>query len=178
MIVFDTETTGFLSNSFVPNNLQPKIIEFAAVKLDGNFEKVGELEFLCNPNESLTKIVRDLTGITDADLKDKPTFGFYYDQVLEFFSGEKTMVAHNLIFDYKMLNLELERIGKKEGFPMPERKICTMHLTKCLLGKWLKLSHMHEILTSKQMINAHRAMDDVNALVECVKVLRHMELLK
>ncbi len=178
MIVFDTETTGLLSSSFVPSAMQPKIIEFAAIKLNDKFEEVSRLEFLCNPGEKLTKKITDLTGITDKDLGDKPNFYFYYPQLVDFFNDEKTMVAHNLIFDYRMLKLELTRIGKQDGFPMPERKICTMHLTKPLLAKWLKLSHLYEHLTKKTLVNAHRAMNDVEALTDCVRILNEMEWIK
>ena len=47
MIVFDLETTGLPKAEGSDLDLQPRIIEFGAIRLtDGNFEEYDRLEFM------------------------------------------------------------------------------------------------------------------------------------
>jgi len=175
MIIFDTETTGIPSSIGTPLIRQPHIIEFAAIKLDDKtMKEIDRLEFLCCPEQPLTPFITRLTGITNEDVKDKPVFASYYPALVRFFKGEKTLVAHNMAFDMKMLTIELQRIGISafDDFPMPEKKLCSMISSKYINGKWMKLAHLYEHLTGDKFKEAHRAMKDTEALTECVKILR------
>ena len=53
MIVFDLETTGLPLADGADINLQPRITEFGAIKLDDDFKETEKLEFLVNPGISL-----------------------------------------------------------------------------------------------------------------------------
>ena len=54
MIVFDLETTGLPKAEGSELDLQPKIIEFGAIRFtDGNFKEYDRLEFMCNPGHNL-----------------------------------------------------------------------------------------------------------------------------
>ena len=49
MIVFDLETTGLPKAEGSDLDIQPRIIEFGAIKVDDDFNEVGRLQFLCSP---------------------------------------------------------------------------------------------------------------------------------
>ena len=169
MIVFDTETTGLPKAEGSSLDQQPKIIEFGAVKLDEDLKEIERLEFFCHPGYDLPPIITKITGITDDKLKDEKPFVAYYQQVCEFFLGEKTLVAHNLPFDRKLLKFELERIDKLTKFPWPYEHICTVEVGESVWGKKRKLGDIYEELTGANMKGAHRATADVEALIEVVK---------
>ena len=169
MIILDTETTGLLNALATPLERQPRIIEFAAIKLDDKtFEQISAMTFLCNPGFPLEPKITRITSITDEMLKNEKPFSFYYDDLLRFFSDDITMIAHNAAFDYLMLKNEIKRLGKEDEFPMPTKIICTVERSKRLLGRRLKLSDMYELLCKKKIKEAHRAMNDTQALAECV----------
>ena len=117
MIVFDLETTGLPKAEGSDLDMQPRIIEFGAIKLDKDLEEVDRLEFFCNPGHELDPQIIKITGITDEMLKDEKPFVANYLSLCEFFLGEKTIVAHNLPFDRKVLKFELERLDKLTKFP-------------------------------------------------------------
>lgn len=173
MIVFDTETTGLTKAASMPIDQQPKIIEFAAIKLDDEtLEEVDRIEFFCNPREKLDDFVVNFTGITDEILKDQPTFQENYSNLCDFFLGEKVMVAHNCQFDRSMLEFELRRLNKVKNFPWPPVHICTVEKSMPIRKYRLKLFQLYKIATNSEIEEAHRAMADVESLVACVKYLR------
>jgi DNA polymerase III epsilon subunit-like protein len=173
MIVFDTETTGLPKPAAVPLIEQPKIIEFAAIKLDDKtLKEVGRMEFLCNPQERLDPFIIKNCHITDEMLADKPPFVYYYPQLVEFFFGTRKMAAHNIGFDRDLLTFELMRLDRMSRFPWPPEHICTVEASYAIKNHRLKLSLLHEIVTGKPHKDAHRAMADTEALVTCIRWLR------
>ena len=46
MIVFDLETTGLPKAEGSDLDIQPRIIEFGAIKVDDNFKEVDRFQFL------------------------------------------------------------------------------------------------------------------------------------
>jgi DNA polymerase-3 subunit alpha (Gram-positive type) len=173
MIVFDTETTGLPKSNSMPIDQQPKIIEFAAIKLDDDtLEEVDRIEFFCNPREKLTEFIIDFTGITDDMLKDEPVFQENYLRLCEFFLGEKEMVAHNCQFDRSLLTFELRRLNKVDRFPWPYIHTCTVEKSLPIKKHKMKLLQLYKHATGSDIEEAHRAMADVESLVACVKYLR------
>jgi len=179
MIIFDTETTGLIKANIVDLDKQPKIIEFAAIKLDDKtLEEVGRIEFLVNPKEPLDKFIVKLTGITDAKIKNEKSFEHHYEKLADFFLGEKYLLAHNIAFDMGMLKNDLARIGRLTQFPYPPIQICTVVQTFQIKGYRLNLSKMHQHLFGEDFPEAHRAMNDVEALTKCVKNLINNQIIK
>jgi DNA polymerase III epsilon subunit-like protein len=172
MIVFDTETTGLPQPSVVSLDLQPQIIEYAAVKMDSKLKVIDKMTFLCKPSIQLPAIITKITGLKDEDLADKPPFSEFYDQLCEFHLGETEMLAHNVDFDRKLLMFDLSRIGKQFNFPWPSRHICTVEATMHFENKRLKLQELYEMATGKPLEQTHRAMDDVEALLEVLRWLK------
>ena len=92
MIVFDLETTGLPKAEGSDLDIQPKIIEFGAIKIDDDeFKEVDRFEFLCNPGHELDPKITKITGITDEMLKDpKPFIAHFKDFSLEKASYQPT----------------------------------------------------------------------------------------
>lgn len=178
MIIFDTETTGLPKPDSCPLEEQPKIIEFAAVKLDNKtLKKVDEIEFLINPGEKLEAIITKITGLTDASLKDAAPFVAYYPALVDFFLGERSMAAHYLAFDRSLLSFDLQRIDKLTRFPWPADHICTVEASYPIKNHRLKLTDLYQIVTGSVHKEAHRAMADVEALATCVRWMRKKGML-
>ena len=170
MIVFDLETTGLPKAEGSDLDLQPRIIEFGAIKVtDGTFEEMERIEFMCNPGHSLDPKITKITGITDEDLKDKKPFIAHFEELSRWFLGQRSLAAHNLSFDRKILRYELERIDKVTKFPCPFNHICTVEIGQGVWGKMRKLGDIHLEVTGNEIKNAHRSLADVEATIEILK---------
>jgi len=101
-IAFDTETTGF-------DRLQDDIIEFSAVKYT-NGEPVDSVDFLIQPRREVPEVITRITGISDDMVRDAPRYEDFHSDITEFL-GEYPLVAHNVDFDYEMLEVHYQRAG-------------------------------------------------------------------
>lgn len=170
MIIYDTETTGLPVAKAAGLAAQPEIIEYAAVKVDNKFKVVDSLEFMCKPLRlPLDPVITKITGIKSDDLEDKEPFANYLDRLTTFHFAESEILAHNLPFDIALMGFEMERLGKTLQFPWPPIHICTVEATYHLKNKRLKLIELYEMATGHPLAQTHRAMDDVMALLECVR---------
>lgn len=170
-LVFDTETTGLLLPGAAALKDQPKIIELAAVvieKSEGSFKIAGEISWLIHPGEEITAEITKITGITNDDLRGKPSFAALAPEIAEFFIGATHLFAHNLPFDVGMLTNELKRCGKEFAFPYPPTQICTVAAFEAVKGRRMKLMELYEWSLKKKFPNAHRALADARALAEVV----------
>ena len=79
----------------------------------------------------------------------------------------KGLRVHNLSFDKNMLGNELMRIDKVLNFPWPKKDICTVKKSKHYEGHRLSLGKLYKYLFNKELLNAHRAKNDVTAQSEC-----------
>lgn len=106
-IAFDTETTGLEWDK------DDRIIELGAVELINHVPTGKTFQTYINPGRPVSEATIRITGITDADLVDKPAFEdpSIVDAFLEFI-GDSILVAHNAKFDRGFLNMELQRCGK------------------------------------------------------------------
>jgi DNA polymerase III alpha subunit (gram-positive type) len=162
-LVFDTETTGIPKHPNAQDEVQPRIIEFGGILVDGSGTVLEELSLLFNPDEPLEEVITKITGLTDDDLKDEPRFGEKLSVMRVFFSKADVMIAHNLPFDKTMMELELER-AKVESWPWPKIEICTVQEHADEWGRRPKLVELYEHYTGEKLAQKHRAVDDVKAL--------------
>jgi len=181
MIVFDTETTGLPLAQTAPITSQPKIIEIAIIKLDDNLKEVDRYETLINPEMDIPKEASAVNNITNEDVKDKPPFAAIYSKLCELFLGESDVYAHNCAFDMDMLVFELRRLGHEFRFPYPMNQNCTVELSRPLLQgddapRSLRQVDLYWHAFEKKY-SAHRAMSDVEALVEYIKWMRKQYLI-
>lgn len=175
MIIFDTETTGLINNPSSPLHQQPEIIEIAAIKLDDeSLEEVSRYQTLIRPKQiPLPAKIVEITGITDDMLTDQRTFPRILPSLTDFFLGERICVAHNCSYDIGMFTLEMRRLDWMARFPWPSRHICTVEQNMDITGRRMKLGELYKYVTKgKEIEGAHRAMNDVEALVEVVRWMR------
>ena len=177
MLAFDTETTGLLRPSATDLYLQPYIIEIYVCKFDDEFTVVDSFHSLVKPPVPISEEITKITGIDNEMVRNAPTFIGIYHDLCDFFAGEKTIFAHNCTFDVNMLRNELARHGLQYKFPWPQEHICTVEASMPILNKRIKLLDLYKMATGKEMENAHRAEDDVRAMVKCIEWLYGEELL-
>ena len=178
-IIIDTETTGLPVNSIIDIKKQPEIIEFAAIKIDDEtLEEIDRLEFKVKPKGIISQGASKTHGLYNSDLVNEKPFSARYDQLVDFFLGEKYLVAHNIEFDMNLLKYELIRLGKECQFPYPPNQICTVTKTHSINGYRLNLGKLYNILFGKEMKSAHRAMVDVEYLTECYIELKNRKIIK
>jgi len=166
-IVFDTETTGLPLHAHAPLEAQPHIIEFAAIVLEDG-EPAGDGTLLIHPGMNISPEITRITGLKDEDLKGKPNFRESLPRIRQAFRHCDQVIAHNLRFDKMMLFFELARIGC-EDFDWPTIETCTVETYQELFGFYPKLTYLYQEKIGIPLIQTHRAMDDVKALVQIVQ---------
>jgi DNA polymerase III alpha subunit (gram-positive type) len=169
-LVFDTETTDLISNSAIPLDKQPYVIEFFGHIVDDAGTIHEELEFMCSCPVPIPAIVTKITGLRDNDIAGFPPFKDHIKDIQAIFDKADAIVAHNLSFDLGMLQND----GKRNGyeFKFPAIKICTVEETEHIKGFRLDLTSLHLHLFDEGFLAAHRARNDVNALTRCYLELR------
>lgn len=181
-VVFDTETTGLIKPEITELEKQPEIIELYMAKFvhrtDGVIEQVDEIDTFLLPNGEVSPLITKITGITPLMVKDAPTFGMMFPTIQKFHVGVNEWVAHNCAFDTAMMANEIARIGKIVHFPFPPTKVCTVQSSMCIEQRRLTLTNLHKELFGVPFEGAHRAKDDVQALIRCWKKLIEMGLIK
>lgn len=172
-LIYDTETTGLLKPGIADLASQPKIIEFAVIELDDEYNEVAAHSWLINPGEPISEVITKITGLKDEDLFDKPSFIQALPEIEEVFTGVHRLMAHNLPFDMGMLTNELRRVGREYAFPYPPNQLCTVQLaSELIFGRRAKMTELYETVMGKPLAQTHRALDDVRALVEIVRAQR------
>ncbi|MBM3618441.1 MAG: DNA polymerase III subunit epsilon, partial [Alphaproteobacteria bacterium] len=111
-VVVDVETTGGRAGT-------DRVTEIGAVKLRGG-EIIDEWQSLINPDRAIPAYITQLTGITNAMVRNAPRFSEIADSFAEFLEGA-VFAAHNVNFDYGFITAEFRRVDK--AFRLP--KICT-----------------------------------------------------
>lgn len=98
--VIDIETTG---HSVTTGDC---IIDVGIVVVEKQ-TIVDEYTTLLKPNKSIPTFITQLTGITDEDVADAPSFSNIAQTLIDFFKNSY-LVAHNVPFDLGFLNEELQ----------------------------------------------------------------------
>lgn len=167
--IFDTETTGIPKHPLAKADVQPRIIEFGAVLVDGSGEELERVELLLDPQQKLPPEIFKITGITDDMLLGQPTFADVYPALAAFFEAAECVIAHNLPFDMTVVNLETERFGLPP-MPWPKVQICTVQEHAEEWGRRPRLIELYEHYAGEKLDQNHRAADDCAALaLVCVE---------
>lgn len=167
-LIFDTETTGLVENSGMELSKQPQVIEFygTVIDTDKDYEEVAVLEFLANPGKPLPEVIKKITGIDDALLKDAKKFSDYVGPIGALFAKADACVAHNLSYDKQLMDFEMQRL--KLVMPWPAKLICTVEATIHIKRHRLNLAKLYEhLFPGETFPGAHRAKADVMALKRC-----------
>ena len=103
LVVFDLETTGL-------DLVKDRVIQISYIKVypDGREERGNEL---INPEKPIPDVVVQLTGISNADVKDKPTFKQLAAKLSQVFTGADIAGFNSNHFDVPLLAEEFLRAG-------------------------------------------------------------------
>jgi DNA polymerase III subunit epsilon len=107
-IVLDTETTGLEVRQ------GHRLIEIACVELIERRPSGRHYQTYLNPDRAIDEGAREVTGIADEFLLDKPRFAEVVDEFLAFIGGSE-LIIHNATFDVGFLDAELARLGESYG---------------------------------------------------------------
>ncbi|NEX64098.1 exonuclease domain-containing protein [Noviherbaspirillum galbum] len=114
----DLETSGGSAS-------QDRITEIGIVQVD--LDGVREWSTLVNPGEAIPLFIQHLTGITDAMVKDAPSFADVAGEVAALLEN-RLFIAHNARFDFGFLEHEFRRAGHLFRPPV----LCSVRLSRRL----------------------------------------------
>lgn len=171
-LVFDTETTGLIRNTLVRLEKQPEIFEFFGVSVDMDTLELGEeLHVFAKPTKKMDDGAKKATGKDDSFFVDFEPFSSNAEKIKSFIESHDAVVAHNLMYDFNVINFEFKRIGIDIKWP---RLICTLEKTEFIKGYRISNTDLFKYLfEGEDFDNKHEARADVLALarsyIELVK---------
>lgn len=157
--ILDIETTGGKYN-------EEGITEIAIYKFDGH-KIVDQFSSLVNPEKPIQPFVVNLTGINNEMLRHAPKFYEVAKRIIEITDG-CIMVAHNALFDNRILTTEFDRLG----YHYEKETLCTVELAKKLIPDMPSYS-LGKLVRSLgiPLSDRHRAQGDAKATVALFKML-------
>ncbi len=155
IVVFDIETTGLDDQS-------DQIIELGAVKID-NGNIIEKFSTFVKPTKSIPREVSNLTGITNAMVKNAPPIEFVIRDFYDFTRG-CVLSGHNIIgFDIKFIRREGENVGLDFDNDlidtMNEARVARLKISRFNLGTVTKALGI-------SLEGAHRAWNDAFATAQ------------
>ena len=170
LVLFDTETTGLIFN-------RDEIIEFAAVVLerrDGQIQVMETYDELVtlSPGGFIPTKIEQLTGITNQAVRERGiSKARVCCDIARMFQGNTLLLAYNAHFDLSFLFYMLLRDGDP-GILKGKDKLDLLTVYKDRRSFPHKLCNAIEAYgLSGQVVNSHRAVDDVLATVEVMKAM-------
>lgn len=155
LVIFDLETTGL-------DLVKDRIIQISYIKVypDGREERGNEL---VNPEKPIEPIITQLTGISNEDVKDKPTFKQLGAVLAEKFTGCDFAGFNSNHFDIPLLAEEFLRAGIDFDFSK-----CKMIDAQTIFHKMERrnLAAAYKFYCGRKMeedFEAHRADQDTEA---------------
>ena len=163
IVVFDTETTGL-------DTLNDDIIQIAAIEINkGIVGRDFERFFATDKDLCKTKNIHNISNETllqKATDKRKGLNDFIY------FLSNDALLAHNIKYDFSILNSNLLHEGLKPVNETNNPIFCSLSLTRQLYS--LSSYKLVNILKSLKIkgVNSHDALDDTKATVQLAFVLK------
>ncbi|MDM9631936.1 exonuclease domain-containing protein [Robiginitalea aurantiaca] len=164
--ILDIETTGGKYN-------EEAITEIAIHRFDGD-QVVDTFISLINPEREIQPYVQKLTGIYPKMVRTAPKFYQVAKRIVEITEGT-VLVAHNAMFDYRILRTEFRRLG----FDFQRQTLCTVALSQQLIPE--AESHSLGKLVRSLGIpvsDRHRANGDALATLKLFQVLMNRDIKK
>lgn len=151
-VCFDIETTGLSAKT-------EKITEIGAVKIKAG-QVVDTFSTFVNPEKPIPAKIVELTGITDAMVKDAPSQSEAVRAFLDF-CGDTVLVAHNAPFDTSFIKVACANMGVEYNYT----SLDTVAICRAILPdiKNCKLDTVASYLRLGEF-NHHRAVDDADIL--------------
>lgn len=168
--VFDIETDGLIVDKSYPNIVQ---ISWMIIDFDGVVHKKNNLFINCDFNENSSAFkINKLKPELIKQLGKEPIEA--YQIVINDLKHCKTLVAHNIDFDYDVLFNEFKKYNLK-NIPHDKGKFCTMKWGQKELAKedenikYPKLTELYKHLFNHEITQLHNANSDVIILSKCFK---------
>ena len=154
-MIFDLETTGL-------DLVKDRVIQLSYIKVypNGKEERGDEL---INPEMNIPELITQLTGISNDDVKDKPSFKQLAKKIEEVFQGSDIAGFNSNHFDVPLLAEEFLRAGINFDFS----KACL--IDACTIFKKMErrnLASAYKFYCGRRMeddFEAHRADQDTEA---------------
>ena len=187
-LFFDMEMTGIPKNYKAPvSDLKnwPRVIQIAWLVVDVNGVEISSAEHIVKPNGfTIPADAAKVHGITTQIAIERGVeIRHVLDAVIKDFATAKTLVAHNMAFDEKILGAEFLRAGFSNYIETKSR-FCTMESSAdfCRLPgrynfKWPTLNELHLKLFRESFAGAHQALVDVRACAKCFFELRKLKVM-
>ncbi|TAD89900.1 MAG: 3'-5' exonuclease [Alphaproteobacteria bacterium] len=193
--LFDTETTGFPNRGQLSD--QPHLVQLAAVLVDDAWAVTSSYQAIIRPDGwVIPKEVSDIHGVTQERAIDE---GISEAEALEewvaLVKQAKTLAAHNLAFDLKIMYAAYRRYSGQGARPfggvIPKRLWCTMESSTIVCNlpptekqpaagftkaKAPKLAEALKILCGEEHESAHTADGDCAALIKVAQELDKRKL--
>lgn len=164
LAIVDLETTGTHAG-------RDRVTEVGIVRVDadaaGGAPRVHEWSSLVDPECPIPPAIQALTGITDAMVRDAPTFSRVAGEIRERLA-DCVFVAHNARFDYGFLKQEFARAG----VPFAARPLCTVRLSRRMYPE--AGGHGLDAVAARhgiELAERHRALGDARAVWAFVQAL-------
>jgi len=155
LVIFDLETTGL-------DLVKDRIIQLSYIKVypDGHEVRGNEI---VNPERPIAPFITQLTGISNEDVKDKPTFKQLAAKLNDIFTGSDIAGFNSNHFDVPMLAEEFLRAGIDFDFSR-----CRLIDAQTIFHKMERrnLAAAYKFYTGRKMeddFEAHRADQDTEA---------------
>lgn len=164
LVIFDLETTGLTVG-------EDRIVEVAYEKIMPSGEIVAAVQRI-NPGMPIPEASTRITGITDEDVKDEPSFMKLSYEMWNAFEGVDVGGFNVLGFDLPFLRGEFSSVGK--SFEFAQRKVLD---AKILYHKVVprdnfaprNLSAAYRLYCGKAHETAHTGAGDVRVTVEILE---------
>lgn len=163
VLYIDTETTGLIKPQAADLSSQPHIIDIGVVWVeDGAIKET--ISQLVKPPVPIPERVTQITGITDDELKDQPTFTQLIPELVRIFRDADYIVAHNAAFDTGVFGYEMKRAGAladdlAAAFSSAA-VVCTVEEFTPIFGRKAKLTEVYEYVLGTTLDEKHRALSD------------------
>ncbi|MDB5764813.1 MAG: polymerase subunit epsilon [Herminiimonas sp.] len=147
----DLETTGGTATS-------DRVTEVGIIEVDE--DGVREWSSLVNPQMHIPAFIQSLTGISDAMVKNAPTFAELADELQTRLTG-RIFIAHNARFDHGFLKNEFKRTGHE----FRPSVLCTVRLSRKLFPGFAR--HNLDTLVERHRLHVterHRALGDARLI--------------
>ena len=194
-LVFDTETTGLPKDrraSPTAIDQWPHIVQLSYILYDTTNRTIeaGADHLISLPTGvALPAASTKIHGITSSLLRRKGiALGDALESFIEAVDRADCLIAHNLEFDWKVIQSACHRVGIGDPFTDgSKQRYCTMMNGKALCGLWAtrpngsryikfpKLKDLHKALFQEEARNLHDAFADILVCLRCYMAMAHDE---
>lgn len=136
ILVFDTETTGFVQSSLPHDHpAQPHLVQLGALLMEDDGTPLQSIDLIVRPEGyAIPDAAAAVHGITTeiAERVGIPLI-VVVGTFLHLRSKADTIVAHNLPFDERIMKTAIYRTGKLVTLPSPVSRLCTLEMAEPIL---------------------------------------------